>query len=238
MLNRTLHETHLRKILSNLFENKTLTSQLAFKGGTCLYLFYGLDRFSTDLDFNALTEDLNVDEITKVISDYGIEDSNFTDKRLTWFWLLNYAKKTMNIKLEVSKRDYPDTYEIKETLGVRVKCMTTDCMFAHKLCAVTDRAKLVNRDLYDSLFMFNRDFPINEEIIKLRMGKTTLEYLTYLADFIEQNVDPRTILNGLGEVLNEAQKDRAKVKLKPDLIFAIRNYIASNTPRVNLTFSD
>jgi predicted nucleotidyltransferase component of viral defense system len=126
MLNRSLHDTHLRKILNNLFENKTLTSQLAFKGGTCLYMFYGLDRFSTDLDFNALTENLDVEEITKVLGDYGIEDSNFTDKRLTWFWLLNYAKKTMNIKLEVSKRDYPDTYEIKEMLGVRIKCMTQD----------------------------------------------------------------------------------------------------------------
>jgi predicted nucleotidyltransferase component of viral defense system len=228
MLNRSLHDTHLRKILNNIFENKTLTSQLAFKGGTCLYLFYGLDRFSTDLDFNALTENLDVEEITKVIGDYGIEECNFTDKRLTWFWLLNYAKKTMNIKLEVSKRDYPDTYEIKEMLGVRIKCMTQDCMFAHKLCTITDRSKLANRDLYDALFMFNNYFPINEEIIKIRTGKSTQEYLTELIDFVELNVDPKNILDGLGEVLTEAQKDRAKVKLKPDLLFAIKNYLASN----------
>jgi predicted nucleotidyltransferase component of viral defense system len=228
MLNRSLHDTHLRKILNNIFENKTLVSQLAFKGGTCLYLFYGLDRFSTDLDFNALTENLDVEEITKVIGDYGIEDSNFTDKRLTWFWLLNYAKKTMNIKLEVSKRDYPDTYEIKEMLGVRIKRMTQDCMFAHKLCAITDRSKLANRDLYDTLFMFNKNFPINEEIIKMRTGKSTQQYLTELIDFVEQNVDPKNILDGLGEVLTEAQKDRAKVKLKPDLLFSIKNYLASN----------
>jgi Nucleotidyl transferase AbiEii toxin, Type IV TA system len=171
---------------------------------------------------------LDVNEITKVIGDYGIEDSNFTDKRLTWFWLLNYAKKTMNIKLEVSKRDYPDTYEIKEMLGVRIKCMTPDCMFAHKLCAVTNRAKLANRDLYDALFMFKNDFPINEEIIKMRTGKSTQEYLTELIDFVEQNVDSKNILEGLGEVLTEDQKDRAKVKLKPDLLFAIKNYLASN----------
>jgi predicted nucleotidyltransferase component of viral defense system len=228
MLNRSLHDTHLRKILNNIFENKTLASQLAFKGGTCLYLFYGLDRFSTDLDFNALTENLDEQEITKVIGDYGIEDSNFTDKRLTWFWLLNYAKKTMNIKLEVSKRDYPDTYEIKEMLGVRIKCMTQDCMFAHKLCAITDRTKLANRDLYDTLFMFNKNFPINQEIIKIRTGKTIHEYLVGLIEFVETNVDPKNILEGLGEVLTEAQKDRAKVKLKPDLLFAIKNYLASN----------
>jgi predicted nucleotidyltransferase component of viral defense system len=228
MLNRSLHETHLRKILNNIFENKTLASQLAFKGGTCLYLFYGLDRFSTDLDFNTLTENLDTDEITKVISDYGIEDSNFTDKRLTWFWLLAYAKRTMRIKLEVSKRDYPDTYEIKEMLGVRIKCMTQDCMFAHKLCAITDRSKLANRDLYDALFMFNRNFPINESIIKLRTGKSVKEYLEYLIDFVEQKVDPQYILEGLGEVLTEAQKDRAKAKLKSDLLFAIKNYLASN----------
>ncbi len=35
--------------------------QAAFYGGTALRIFYGLDRFSEDLDFSLMTEDLNFD---------------------------------------------------------------------------------------------------------------------------------------------------------------------------------
>lgn len=228
MLNRTRHEEYLRQIVTSIYTNKTLSKELAFKGGTCLYLFYELDRFSTDLDFNALIDPLNLAEMEKELQDFDIESSNFSDKRLTWFWVLIYEKGNMAIKLEISKRDYPDTYEEKQFFGVTVRCMTQDCMFAHKLCAITDRKTLANRDLYDAVFMFKKHFPINEEIIKIRTGKSTQEYLTELIGFVEKNVDPKNILDGLGEVLTEAQKDRAKVKLKPDLLFAIKNYLASN----------
>ena len=56
-------------------------------------------------------------------------------------------------------------------------------MFAHKLCAITDRQKLQNRDLYDAHFMFSQNFEINEEIIKLRtkkLSKNTSQYLLNL----------------------------------------------------------
>jgi predicted nucleotidyltransferase component of viral defense system len=227
MLNRTRHEGYLRQIITSIFTNKTISKELAFKGGTCLYLFYGLDRFSTDLDFNAIVNSLSLSEMEKELKEIDIESSTFADKILTWFWILIYEKGSMGIKLEISKRPYPDKYEQKQFFGVTVRCMTKDCMFAHKLCAITDRKKLANRDLYDALFMFKNNFPINEEIIKLRTGKTTKEYLIDLLDFVEQEVDTKNILEGLGEVLTEAQKDRAKSKLKPDLLFLIKNYLAS-----------
>lgn len=154
MLYRTQHEIHLRNILNQIFTNSKLSSQLAFKGGTCLYIFYKLDRFSIDLDFNCLVDNLDKETLTKILDQYCLEESSFSNKRFTWFWLVSYLKGKMNIKIEVSKRDYPDTYELKDLLGVKIKCMTIDCMFAHKLCAITDRKRLVNRDLYDTLFMF------------------------------------------------------------------------------------
>jgi hypothetical protein len=45
---------------------------------------------------------------------------------------------------------------------------------------------------------------------------------------VELDVDPKNILDALGEILTEAQKHRAKVKLKPDLLFVIKNYLAFN----------
>jgi predicted nucleotidyltransferase component of viral defense system len=225
MLDRQLHEINLRNILYKIYSDPILSTQLAFKGGTCLYMFYNLNRFSTDLDFNSLTDSLDTDKLTSVLGEYGIKDINFSDKRFTWFWLLNYKKELMNIKVEVSKRDYPDTYETKDLLGITVRCMTQDCMFAHKLCAITDRKKLVNRDLYDTLFMFQNQFPIKEEIIKIRMGKTLKEYLEYLVQFIEKNVIEKNILDGLGEVLDEKTKMKVKTKLKSELLFTLKNQI-------------
>lgn len=225
MLDKRLHEINLRNILYKFYTDPKISSQLAFKGGTCLYMFYNLDRFSTDLDFNALSTKIDTNTITELLEEYGIKDLDFSEKRFTWFWLLSYKKDLMNIKVEVSKRDYPDTYETKDFLGITVKCMTQDCMFAHKLCAITDRKKLVNRDLYDTLFMFQNNFPIKEEIIKLRTNKSLIEYLEFLLIFIEKNVKDKNILDGLGEVLDEKTKMRVKTKLKSELLFTLKNYL-------------
>jgi|GEM_PF-4860967 len=63
MLNRKTHETHLRRLLSSIYLNRDLQNNLGFKGGTSLYMFYNLDRFSTDLNFNCLVEDLDIEAI-------------------------------------------------------------------------------------------------------------------------------------------------------------------------------
>src|SRR3989344_5567373 len=49
-------------ILNSIYS--TVTNELIFKGGTCLLFFYGLNRFSEDLDFT-MTKDF---ELKKVIS--------------------------------------------------------------------------------------------------------------------------------------------------------------------------
>jgi predicted nucleotidyltransferase component of viral defense system len=223
MLNRQIHETHLRRLISLIYTDRRLQNVLAFKGGTALYMFYNLDRFSTDLDFNSLVEDLDVKAINEVIKDYQVQDHY--EKFHTWFWLLSYQKTQMKVKIEISKRDYPDTYETKELLGIPIKVMTKDCMFAHKLCAITDRKKLQNRDLYDAYFMFRQGFEIKEEIVTLRTKKSFKEYLQYLLEFIPKNVAPSHILEGLGEVLNEKQKVWVKNHLVQLLLVEIQNKI-------------
>lgn len=220
MLNRTQHETHLRRLLAGIYNDRRVQNSLGFKGGTCLYMFYDLDRFSTDLDFNCITDKLDVDALNVLFSDYEIQD--YHEKRNTWFWLLSYQKSLMKIKIEVSKRDYPDTYEVKELLGTNITVMTKDCMFAHKLCAITDRKKLQNRDLYDTYFMLKHDFPIREDIINQRTKMSLKAYLESLVVFVEQKVVSNRILDGLIEVLGESQKDFVKEKLKTNLLAELR----------------
>lgn len=222
MLDRTRHEITLKKILADIYSNKHLQAKLAFKGGTCLYFFHGLNRFSTDLDFNLLGGgEFNNEELTEILKQYLILEENIS-KRNTWFWLGSFEKGRQKIKVEISKRDYPDTYETKDFYGFTVQTMTTDCMFAHKLCAITDRKKPQNRDLFDTLFMFEKGFKINEEIIKQRTGKELREYFKELVEFIEKNINPAMILDGLGEVLDEKQKIEIKNDLIKKLLFELK----------------
>jgi len=60
-----LHKQTLIKILVGLV--KELGGKLAFKGGTCAYLFYDLPRLSLDLDFDVLG-DLTEEEVEKIKS--------------------------------------------------------------------------------------------------------------------------------------------------------------------------
>ena len=223
MLNRTIHESHLRRLTASIFNDPVLSTQLALKGGTCLFLFYNLNRFSTDLDFNCVDFGLDVERLSDIFKSYEIQEQ--TNKHNTWFWLLSYGKNTVKIKVEVSKRDYPDMYEFKDFLGVKTKVMTRECMFSHKLCAITDRKIMQNRDLYDALFMLKNDFDINEEIIKIRTKLSTKEYFEYLLEFIPNKVKAKHILDGLGEVLDEKQKIYFREHLMSDLIFELNNKI-------------
>ncbi len=226
MLDKAKHEQFLKNILRDIYTTTDLEGKLVFKGGTCLYLFYGLDRFSVDLDFNLLPEDFNDQLVTDILTKYLSVDDQF-NKYFTWFWLGSYEKGNPRIKVEINKRKYPDNYINKDFYGLTIPTMAPDSMFAHKLCAITDRKKLQNRDLFDAHFMFTKQFDINQEIIKIRTGKTLKEYFADLIDFIEKNVYPNTILDGLGELISEEQKDHVKATLKRDLLFDLKSRVQS-----------
>jgi predicted nucleotidyltransferase component of viral defense system len=221
MIDRTKHEIVMKKILMDIYLHQSLASSLAFKGGTCLYFFYNLDRFSTDLDFNLRNDTFEVEQLNSIISKY-LEISEFREKHFTWFWQGSYEKNSPKIKIEISKRNFPDTYGVLNFYGTSVLAMNKDCMFAHKLCAIKDRNILQNRDLYDALFMFKNNFPINNEIIKIRTGKDTAEYFKELIVYIEKTIKNKSsVLEGLGEVLDQKQKEWAKTNLLQQLIFEL-----------------
>lgn len=223
MLEKQRHEIVLKRILADLYEQADVSSLLGFKGGTCLYFFHDLDRFSVDLDFTIIKtqEIFNPETITSILQKH-ITIEEVREKYATWFWLGSYEKGFHKIKIEVSKRNYPDTFETKDWYGLSIPCMVPASMFAHKLCAITDRPKLQNRDLYDSWFMFDRNFPIDENIVKLRTNKTLTEYFHYLIEFIPGHINNSHILMGLGEVLSEPQKQWVKDHMLRKLLFELK----------------
>ena len=218
MLNQDEHKQVMIKILLDLVSDKSLSAKLGFKGGTALFLMYGLDRFSTDLDFDLIGGG-GEGEIAMID---GIVEKNLTvidkkTKRFTWYWMGSYKKGEHKIKVEINTREYPNEYEIKDFRGYSIKVLKREFVFAHKLCAVLDRKNLENRDLYDIWWMFEHDFPINEAIIKLRMGKNLKKYLSEILEMVRKLPKKYDILQGLGEVMGEGKKDWVKAKLLSEL---------------------
>jgi len=218
MLNIAKHKQVLAKILIELASEKKLAGKLGFKGGTALYLFYELDRFSTDLDFDLTGEGGEVDrQLIKKIAANNLAVQDERTKRFTWLWVGSYAKGQDKIKLEVNTRKYANEYEIKDFRGYSIRVLKPEFMFSHKLCAVLDRKKLQNRDLYDVWWMLKRGWGIAEPIVEMRMGKKLKSYWGDLLKLVRSLPKKYDILQGLGEVMTPAKKDWVKGRLLKEL---------------------
>lgn len=221
MLDTKNHELIMKRILLDIYKHPQLQSQLVFKGGTCLYYFFGLPRFSTDLDFSfhqeSSQESVDREAITNIIANYLVIKSN-EDKRFTWLWVGSHQEDRQKVKVEVNKRKFSDSYTEHEFYGLTVRTLDLASMFAHKLCAITDRKSLVNRDLYDTWWLLKQSAPIKPEIIQERTDLLVGEYLKRVKAYIEKNVDRIHILQGLGEVLAQSQKDWVRDHLLEELL--------------------
>ncbi len=229
MLNIQNHKYILVQILKDIYSDREISSIIGFKGGTAAYLFHNLPRFSIDLDFNLLEsgkKDLVFERMKIILKEYG-SVKVAREKRYTIFFLLSYGEDAANIKVEISKREFPDNYEVKNYLGIPMLVMAQKDIFAHKLVAFLDRSGIANRDLFDLWFFFKGNWKINREIVELRTKKKIKDYLK---DCIEQvkKINETYILQGLGEVLDTEQKKWVKKNLKTDLIFLIENYLESD----------
>jgi predicted nucleotidyltransferase component of viral defense system len=219
------HKNVLIRILKDMFTDQTIGPVLGFKGGTAAYLFYGLDRFSVDLDFDLLdknSEDRVFETVPKILGNYGsIKDCR--KKRYSLFFLLSYHDKGLdaqNIKIEINKRDFGSKYEVKLYLGIPMKVMAKEDMAAHKLVAMFERDGKTNRDIFDVWFFLQNNWPIHRGIIEARTHLTFLKFLVLCIDIVGKKRD-RDILAGIGELLDENQKQWVRTKLKTETLFLL-----------------
>jgi len=234
MLNREKHQLIMGQILKDIYTDVSISPLLGLKGGTCAYFFYGLPRFSVDLDFDLLlinekNQKLVLEKIVAILSKYGqIKDQYI--KRFTVFALLSYGDDDHNIKVEINIRklaeNIQDHYEMKEHLGISMFVAKKDYLFASKLLALTLRNEIAMRDIYDIYYFAKNNWDINAEVIKERTGKTTREYLADCLAFIEK-VKDNQIMQGLGELIDsEEEKAWIRNHLKADTIFMLKNYMS------------
>lgn len=222
MLNVSIHKNFLLQILKEIYTDPTLGPLLGFKGGTAAYLFYDLGRFSVDLDFDLLKEseaDIVFEKLKIVLSQYGKIKESYA-KRYTLFFLLSYQDGLHNIKVEVSKRQFGSRYHLKNYLGIPMLVMIKEDVFAHKLVALIEREGKTNRDIYDIWFFLKNQFPINKKIVEMRTQSTYEKAILQCISILE-NKNDRGILSGIGELLDEKQKNWAKLHLRSDTIFLL-----------------
>ena len=222
-LNYLKHKNILLQILKDIYSDTSISPYLGFKGGTAAMMFYDLPRNSVDLDLDLLDETKEVEifqKIRQIISSYGkITDSS--QQRFNLRNVISYDQKTQNIKVEVNLRQFGSKYEIKNLLGISMLVMVQEDMFAHKLMAMMERVGKTSRDIFDVQYFAKQNWPINKKIIEERSGVSFKEALEKGILQLE-GMNNRYILDGLGELLTDSQKDSVKVKLKADTIFALK----------------
>ncbi len=225
-LEKATHKNILIHVLKDIYTDLEIAPFLGFKGGTAAYLFYDLSRFSVDLDFDLLDEtqeDRVFESVKKILEKYGsVREAR--KKRFSLIYLLSYHDKihnAYNIKVEINRRNFGSSYEIKTYLGIPMKVMVKEDMAAHKLVAMYERLGTTNRDIFDTWFFLKNNWPINTEIVEKRTSLTMKEFLQKCVDELESMSD-RGILSGLGELLDEKQKAWAKKSLRADTIFLLK----------------
>jgi predicted nucleotidyltransferase component of viral defense system len=225
MINLNRHKFFLVQILKDIYSDIELVHDLGFKGGTALMFFYNLPRFSIDLDFNFLNnknEEKVFKSVRKIVLKYGkIHDEAI--KHFGSIIVLDYGIGERKLKVEISNRNFNDHYETLNFLGINMKVMVQPDMFAHKLCALTDRGELVSRDIFDVWFFMQKQTPLNKSIIEFRMKIPYEDYMQTCIDRLIEIKENR-LLQGLGELMDEQLKSFVRTKLKSETIHLLEFY--------------
>ncbi len=164
-----------------------LTDEIIFKGGTALFFFYGLDRFSEDLDFTqikqydqkkfktAISDVLNLINISHELkTDKSLKGKNLKVKAIGP--LFGGPRSESFVKIEISERnDIFLSPEIKEIVPIyddlrpfTVPVMKKEEILAEKVRALMTRGKA--RDLYDLVFLIKKGVSLDYSLINKKLS--------------------------------------------------------------------
>ena len=213
------HKFFMLQLLKDIFSDALLSSVLGFKGGTAAMFFYGLPRFSTDLDFNLLDVSKEAEvfqRVRAIVLKYG----NIHDEAIKHYGaiiVLVYGIGERKLKIEISNRQFPDHYEIKNYLGLQMRVMVKEDMFAHKLCALLDRPEIASRDVFDCWYFLKERTSLNKEIVESRMGMAVEAYLDECIKAVH-SIPEKSLISGLGELTDAEIKQFVRHGLKDELL--------------------
>jgi len=164
-----------------------LVDELIFKGGTALFFFYGLDRFSEDLDFTQ-TKQYNYNQLKDTISDiFTILNVNHEIKKGKSIRgkalkvkaegpLYKGPLSTSVVSIEISERkDIVLKPDIKEMVPMyddlrpfTIPVMKKEEILAEKVRALITRKRA--RDLYDIAFLLKKEADWKDDLINKKLS--------------------------------------------------------------------
>ena len=221
------HKFFMLQLLKDIFSDALLSSVLAFKGGTASMFFHNLPRFSTDLDFNLLDSDKEKEaykRLRRIVLKYG----NIHDEAIKHYGIiivLDYGIGERKLKIEISNRLYDNHYEILNYLGLQMRVMVKEDMFAHKLCALLDRTEITSRDVFDCWFFLKERTSINKAIVESRMGMSIEQYIDKCIERV-RDISDNSLISGLGELTDGEMKNFVRKGLKNELIILLTMFKA------------
>ena len=225
MVNINLHKRVFIDILREIYTDSLLRTALGFKGGSAAMLFYGLPRFSVDLDFDLLNtenKDAVLKRLKEILPSFG-KLSEATEKRFTLFFLLNYRLGERNVKIEISKRPIKSEFKPKNYLGISMLVMTKQDMAAGKWAALLTRRRFASRDVFDLWFFLKQNWPIDENSLEKKSGMNLTQAIFKARERIKK-IKKTELLSGLGELLDNRQKNWVRDKLIEEKIFYLDLY--------------
>lgn len=213
-----------------------LGKELVFKGGTCLFKIYKLNRFSEDLDFT-LTSKIDIKKISKkVIADLLLlnikgrikeikEYRNEINIRLLLngplykgsketqcFIPLNISMKEQ-ILLEPKKENIIPLY--KEIPNFELFVMQEKEILAEKVRAIFTRMK--PRDIYDLWFLLRKDIDFDSQLINKKLALYNTKF--NLKEFINRiekmkglwQIDLKNLIIGEFKDFNKIKKELKEI---------------------------
>lgn len=205
-----LHEVMQQIALAGLYRGGFF-DKAAFYGGTCLRIFYGLQRFSEDMDFSLLQPNENFqlenyfDSVIAEFKALGREVSitkkdkkTLTNVKLAFlkdntevYNLQFTTEKSIKIKIEVDTIP-PLGFETEHKLlmlpfSFMCRCYTLSDLYAGKMHALLFRNwnnRVKGRDWYDFEWYIRNNIPLNFEHLQQRAEQ--LNHFTK-NDFSEEN---------------------------------------------------
>lgn len=182
-----LYEVMQQVVLSGLYRGGFF-NEAAFYGGTCLRIFYGLKRYSEDMDFSLLAKnpDFNLEKYFPAIieearllgreivitkkdkKNFSRVESAFLKDNTDVYNLSFATDKTLKIKIEVDT-DPPLGFETEQKLlmmpfSFNTRCMVPSDLYAEKMHALLFRQwkhRIKGRDWYDFEWYVRNRIPLD-----------------------------------------------------------------------------
>lgn len=203
----------------------------AFYGGTCLRMFYGLPRFSEDMDFSltqkrddihlenyfdAIREEFNLAGFDITITKkekkaFGKVESAFLKENTEAYDIKFQTKKTVKVKIELDT-DPPLLFNTEQKLLMQpysfmVRCFTLPDLYAGKMHALVYRAwhrRVKGRDWFDFEWYVRNGVPLSFRHLQER-----------IREFNEAIVSPEEFMDQLRKKIVETDIENVKQDVIP-----------------------